>query len=154
MIPMIVAGLALSFLLWEFILGYPSANKEQQQLNAKEQHLLHKSAEAFFPEGGLLPSAEEAKVVAYLNNMFAELPRQQRILIRLLFRLIEHGPLIFGPLQARTTRLSMTARIKYFEGWEKSPLYFRRLVFLSLRSLITIAYFSCPRVEATLTAKD
>jgi hypothetical protein len=146
-------GLALLWFLWEFILGYPPADTKYKNISAKQQLLLIKSAEAFFPEGGKLPSASEAKVVAYLDQMLVQLPRQQRILIRLLFILIEHGPLIFGPLQVRTTRQSVKARMKYFEGWESSRWYFRRLAFLSLRSLMTIAYFSCPRVEEVLTCE-
>ena len=148
---MIICALVLAFALWEFFLGYPSSNKSYLNLNAKEQHLLIKSAEAFFPSGGKLPSAAEAKVVAYLDQMIPQLPRQQRILIRLLFVLIEHGPLLFGPAKPRTTRLSIEQRTKYFAGWESSNWYFRRLAFLSMRSLMTIAYFSCERVEHALT---
>ena len=149
----IIGALALIWFLWEFLIGYPRADSKYKNLNAKEQLLLIRSAEAFFPAGGKLPSAKEAGVVAYLDQMLVQLPKQQRILIRLLFILIEHGPLIFGPLQFRTTRLSIEARTKYFASWESSNLYFRRLAFLSLRSLMTIAYFSCPSVEQSLTTE-
>jgi len=149
-------GIAIIFfvwLLWQFVLGYPEARVECKNLVAREQHILAKSAEAFFPEGGSLPSAAEAGVVQYLDQMFSQLPKQQKILIRLLFFLIEHGPLIFGPLKARTTRLSHEARIRYFRSWEESSIYFRRLAFLSLRSLVTIGYFSSQSVETALMSE-
>ena len=145
--------LIICWSIWQFFLGYPKANTQCENLTAREQHVLAKSAEAFFPHGGALPSAEEAGVVAYLDKMFPQLPKQQQILIRLLFVLIEHGPLIFGPLKGRTTRLSQEDRIKYFRSWEESSIYFRRLAFLSLRSLITIGYFSSQKVETTLMSE-
>lgn len=141
------------WILWQFVFGYPAARVECENLTAREQYLLAKSAEAFFPEGGSLPSATEAGVVQYLDRMFAQLPKQQKILIRLLFVLIEHGPLIFGPLKGRTTRLSQEARISYFRSWEESSIYFRRLAFLSLRSLVTIGYFSSQSVETALMSE-
>lgn len=150
--------IAISFLIflwiiWQFILGYPEPSAECENLSAREQHLLAKSAEAFFPEGGALPSAAEAGVVQYLDKMFTQLPKQQQLLIRLLFVLIEHGPLIFGPFKGRTTRLSQEARINYFRSWEESSIYFRRLAFLSLRSLVTIGYFSSQQVETALMSE-
>ena len=99
-----------------------------------------------------MPSAADAKVVPYLERLVSRLPRRQRVLIRLLFVFIEHGSLLFGPVRRRVSRQSIDERRVTFGGWERSDLYLRRVSFLSLRSLLTIAYFGDARVNRMVEA--
>ena len=151
MIYLTIALIALTlFAFRELLLGYPPVGFQAAVLNRKEQAILRASAEAFFPEGGTLPSAEQADVVRYVDNMLSELPFRQRFLIRLLFMFVEHGSLIFGPNRARITRQGFEQRIETFRHWESSSMYFRRITFLSLRTLMTLAYFGDPAVNKEL----
>jgi len=152
---MIAAAFALALLALlarELWLGYPPARFVAAALSKKEQAVLAATAEAFFPRGGALPSAEQAGVVPYVDRMMHDMPRRQRILLRLLFVLVEHGSLLFGPVHRRMTRQSVADRIATLRAWELSSLYFRRLSFLSLRTLMTLAYFGDAAVRQAVTA--
>ena len=122
-------------------------------LSPREVIFLEASAEAILPSGGVMPSALDAQVVPYLERLLARLPRRQRVLIRLLFVFIEHGSLLFGPVRRRVTRQSIAQRRVTFGDWEGSDLYLRRVSFLSLRSLLTIAYFGDSRVNRLVEAR-
>lgn len=144
MLPIALGVLLLviaALLVREAWLGYPPPACETKVLTRKEQAFLHASAEVFFPTGGSLPSATDAGVVPYVDRTLADLPRRQRFLIRCLFVLLEHGSLIFGPVRRRVTRQTSAERLSTFRAWEGSDIYFRRLSFLSLRTLLTFAYF-------------
>lgn len=149
MIAIAVTAAAVSILgllvLREAWLGYPTP-RPARVLNRKEQAFLHVCGDTFFPGGGPLPSSDEAGVVAYLDHTLVQLPRRQRVLIRLLFVFVEHGSLVFGPFRSRVTRQSLAQRLATFRDWEGSDSYFRRTAFLSLRTLMTMAYFAAPSV--------
>lgn len=141
-------------LLREGWLGYPPKRLSGGSLTRKEEAFVVACEEAFFPAGGPLPSGHDAGIVRYFDRMVAELPRRQRFLIRLLFVFVEHGGLLFGPVRARITRQSREERIRTFRDWELSSVYFRRTAFLSLRTLMTMAYFDAPSVSAQVMSPD
>lgn len=143
-------ALVIALIMREAWFGYPPSRFVAQALSRKEQAILRASAEAFFPEGGALPSGEQAGIVAYVDGMMADLPRRQRVLLRLLLILVEHGSLIFGPVRSRITRQTLEQRTVTFRDWETSEIYLRRLSFLSLRTLMTLAYFGYAEVRSTL----
>lgn len=146
--------LVVVLLLREGWLGYPPKRLSSGALSRKEEAFLRACEEAFFPSGGPLPSGDEAGVVPYFDRMIAELPQRQRMLIRLLFVFVEHGGLLFGPVRSRITRQSAEERIRTFRDWERSSIYFRRTAFLSLRTLMTMAYFDAPAVSARVMSPD
>ncbi|MCC7542211.1 MAG: hypothetical protein IT379_38690 [Deltaproteobacteria bacterium] len=141
-------------LLREGWLGYPPRRIPGSVLTRKEEAFLVACEEAFFPSGGPLPSGRDAGIVHYFERMVAELPRRQRFLIRLLFVFVEHGGLLFGPIRSRITRQSRDERVRTFRDWELSSIYFRRTAFLSLRTLMTMAYFDAPAVSARVMSPD
>ncbi|MEO7331443.1 MAG: hypothetical protein ABI193_22905 [Minicystis sp.] len=144
---------ALGLLLRGVLLGYPRAPLAGSILSAKEQAILAASADAFFPPGGPIPlSGTEAGVVAYMDRYVRRIGRPQRVLIRLLLRLIEHGPWIFGPRPARFTRLTPAERIEVLRRMSLSRVYFRRLSFLSLRVMLTMGYFANDQVARQIGA--
>lgn len=121
-------------------------------LTERERATLAATADAFFPRGGTLPpSATDAGAVAYFETMLSELPGRTRFLIRLLVLFVEIGPWAFNR-KRRFSRQSPTDRVATLRSWEKSPIYFLRISFQSLRTLIAMAYLASEDVAARLGA--
>ena len=150
----LVCSLAILLVLfgWGWFGGYPRRALAGGSLSAKEQAIVAAAADAFFPHGGAVsPSGTEAGAVAYFSTLLAELPSGTRILIRLLLRLVEHGPWLLGPAR-RFTRQTAEQRVVTLRGWEHSSLYFLRISFQSLRTLIGLAYLGNDDVAGALGA--
>jgi Gluconate 2-dehydrogenase subunit 3 len=143
----LVAGAAR---LW---LGYPAA-PPRRTLARREAALLDAAAEAMFPPGGALPSGRAAGITASLDEYLAIVPARMRRLIRLLFALFEHATLAFPAPPPRGWRrfssLDAEQRTAVLDAWRTSRLFPRRLVFTSLRALLTNGYVADPAVLAAL----
>jgi len=146
-----VAGLVLAgWVGWRIWGGYrvPARGKA---LARRELGALAAIADALFP-GELLPrSGSEAGIPAYVDRLVAASAPRQRMLMRLLFFLIEHGTLLFpapGGLRGlrRCSAQPLAARAAWLEGWRTSALFPRRLAFTSLRAIVTLGYFADPAV--------
>jgi hypothetical protein len=120
-------------------------------LSAKEQEIVAACADALFPPGGPIPlSGTEAGVVEYMNRYVARAPRATQSLIRMLFHFVEHGPLVFGPTRGRFTRMTHEQRCAVLERMAKSPIYFRRVAFLSLRTMLSMGYIANSEVARSI----
>jgi hypothetical protein len=102
----------------------------------------------FPPGGGLASSGEEADVPGYVDRMLDVSQPRVRLLVRALLFLVEHATAVF-PAPGRGGRRRFTAldaaqRVAALEGWAQSALYPRRVVFTSLRALLTLGYFAHP----------
>lgn len=116
-------------------------------LNGREQAIIAACADALFPPGGPIPlSGTDAGVVRYIDRYLGRVPASQRRLMRLLFQAVEHSPALFGPTRARFTRLTATDRVAVLEAMSRSRIYFRRVMFLSLRLMLTMGYLAHPEV--------
>jgi hypothetical protein len=145
------AGTLLALLARGIFLGYPRAALQGVLLTRKEQAIVSACADALFPPGGPIPvSGTEAGLVRYMDTYLGRLPRVPRILVRLLLLSIEHGPWIFGPRPARFTRLRPVERVAVLRAMARSELYFRRVSFLSLRTMLTLGYLAHPEVQRQL----
>jgi hypothetical protein len=129
-------------------LGYPPPIlPAARSLTAKEQAFVAACADALFPAGGPIPlSGTEAGLVAYVDAYVARVPAGARALIGLLFFFTEHGPWIFGPRHARFTSLSPEERLRALDAMARSSIYFRRVAFLSLRTILSMGYLANPKV--------
>lgn len=143
-IPIILAAAALVVLAVRgFFLGYPRASFRSAVLTSKEQAVVSACADALFPEGGPIPlSGTEAGVVRYLDGHLHLMPAGTRLLVRLLIHFTEHAPWIWGPRRARFTRLSHDERMAALAGMARSRIYFRRVAFLSMRTLLSMGYLA------------
>jgi hypothetical protein len=125
-------------------------------LAAREVAGLDAAAEALFPPGGAIAcSGADAQVARYIDRLVAASHPRTRLLMRMLFFLIEHGTLIFpapGGVRGRRrfSSLALDERVEVLEGWQTSRLFPRRLVFTSLRALFTLGYFAHPPVLCAL----
>jgi hypothetical protein len=151
MIPLLLllaaAALLAALLVRALFLGYPRAVLRGVLLSRKEQAIVSACADALFPPGGPIPvSGTEAGLVGYMDRYLGRLPRVPRLLARLLLFSIEHGPWIFGPRPARFTRLRPVERVAVLRAMARSTLYFRRVSFLSLRTMLTMGYLAHPEV--------
>ncbi|MEP7122762.1 MAG: hypothetical protein ABJE95_17690 [Byssovorax sp.] len=135
--------LALAWLWRGVFLGYPAKDIPTRNLSRKEQAILAAAADALFPPGGPIPlSGTDAGAIPYLDAYVGRVDRTQRALMRLLFTAIEHGPWLLGPHFARFTRLDPASRIVFLRKLAKSDLYFLRVIFLSIRVMLTMAYLA------------
>jgi hypothetical protein len=147
LIVMLVVAIAIAavvaLLARGLFLGYPPAALSPAALSAKEQAIVAACADALFPPGGPIPlSGTDAGLVPYMDHSVQRLPRATALLIRLLFLFIEHGPWIFGPRLARFTRLRPEERVRALRGMATSRIYFRRVAFLSLRTMLSMGYLA------------
>ncbi len=146
---------AIGYAVVRIFLGYPRPAERLQILAAREASFLDAAAEATFPDGGAIPLAgRDAGLPRYVDRWLAALPRRQRLLIRALLFLMEHAPLIFsGPGRGglrRFSSLSLDQRESVLRSWAESSLFARRLVFMSLRAILTMGYLGHPTALRTL----
>ena len=150
----VVIGLVFAawlFLGWRLVTGYPPPALPDGVLNRCEQALVTAVADALFPPNGPIPlSGSEAGVLAYFDGYVRRSLPRQRVLMRLLLIFTEYSPLLFGPVRRRFTRLSQDDRLAYMERCSVSNFYFRRIAFLSFRTLMTMAYLAHPEVERAM----
>jgi hypothetical protein len=126
-------------------------NETLGTLNAREAALLKAVADAFFPPGGPIPvSGSEAGIVSYFDRYVGRSGARQGFLMRLLFLFTDLSPIAFGQQRKRFTELSRPARIQHLADAFVSRIYFRRVSFISLRALMTMAYLSNDEVARHL----
>ena len=150
-LPGLIALALLAWALLRFAVGYGRRDPALTQLSAREYALVCATADAAFPPGGVIPlSGTQAGIPAHADRYLAALPPRNRLLIRLLFVLIEHATLIFKAPGwdgwRRFSALSLEQRMAVLEGWARSRFLPRRLVFQGLRAVLTMGYFACPAV--------
>lgn len=139
-VSLVGAVFAIVALVRGVLFGYPQKALEPSILSGKEQAILSVCADALFPSGGTLPlSGTQAGVLPFFDAMLRELPRQNRLLIRALLQLLEHGPWIFNA-KSRLSRQSPQDRVETLRAWSQSRIYLLRTAFIGIRALLTMAY--------------
>ena len=118
-----------------------------QHINPREQRVLTAVADAFFPPGGPIPlSGSEAGVTAYFDRYIGRSGTRQAFLMRLLLLFMDLSPVAFGPQRQLFSRLTLEERIAHLRDAFTSRIYFRRVSFISLRALMTMAYLADDQV--------
>jgi hypothetical protein len=152
LIGLLVTGL-IAFVIDQTLLGYPPSEPGIRALNRREQALIAAVADTLFPEGGSISlSGSQAGLVHYFDASYVELPRNKRMLLSLLFVFTEYAPWIFGPERGRFSRLSPAARARAMNAMAESPIYFRRICFLSMRGILTMGYLANDQVARQIGA--
>ena len=147
----LLAALALGYAVSRVALGYPRPSRRFPSLSRFEVAFLEGAAEATFPPGGEIPpSGLEADLSGYTDRLLVASSPRMRLLMHLLFFLVEHAT-IFFPASGRLgwrrfSALDIEQRAAVLEGWRTSRLFPRRLVFASLRAILTMGYFAFPPV--------
>lgn len=151
---MLLRLLLLAAAIWgirRLFFGYPPLPGPTRVLAAREWALVSAAGDAMFPRGGAIPpSASQAGVPAYVDRYVASVPARVRLLMRMLFLLVEQATLLFpapgGGGRRRFSRLSVEQQQAVLEGWRTSRLFPRRLVFTSLRAILSMGYLADPVV--------
>ena len=158
---MVVLGVLLAlgggFAAWRVLAGRPEVPVEIENLMAPEYATLLAAASVVLPPGGPVGSGVDARDVVRRVDRFVGLQTTtNRIAMRLLFHLVEQGTVLFPPRgpssgrRRRFTDLSPEQRLAYLNGWQHSANPLRRTVFISLRTILTMAFFGEPEVLADL----
>lgn len=154
---LVLFTLAAAYAVWRVFAGYAPRPAGVDALAAREIGFLDAAAETLFPPGGAIRfSGRDAAIPRYVDAYVRVQPARTRTLMRLLFFLIEHATLFFpapgGPLAGRRRFSSLDAdqRVAVLEGWRTSSLFARRIVFTSLRAILTMGYFAHPGVLRAL----
>jgi len=139
------------YALTRVLAGYGPSQRQLRVLARREEAFLDAAAEATFPPGGAIEaSGLDADLPSYADEWLSRVHPRIRILMRALLFLVEHATLFFPAPAPRGWRrfsaLSPEQRAAVLEGWENSRLFPRRLVFSSLRAVLTMGYFSHPPV--------
>ncbi len=138
---LLLTSLLLALVLREVFLGYPPEVMGSRWLSAKEQAVTAAAAQTLFPAGGVLPSGVDAGTVGYFDHMMGELQPVARFQIHLLLFFVEHAPTVLA-LRPRFTRMTASSRVALLRAWSRSSIYFLRVVFTSLRTLLCIGYMA------------
>lgn len=155
MITVALWAIVLGYAVSRVAIGYPDPRRQHRGLGRGEVAFISSAAEAMYPAGGPIPSSGlDADLPGYLERLMAASRLQTRILLHLLFFLVEHGTLLFPtPGRGGMRRFSsqdVEHRVAALDGWAESTLFTRRLVFTSLRAVLTMGYFAHPPVVRRL----
>jgi len=155
MLTAILCALALGYAVSRVAIGYPDPRRHYRRLGRGEVALISSAAEAMYPAGGPIPSSGlDADLPDYLERLMTASRLQTRILLHLLFFLVEHGTLLFPtPGRGGMRRFSaqdVEHRVAALDSWADSTLFIRRVVFTSLRAVLTMGYFAHPPVVRRL----
>lgn len=134
--------------------GY-DAPEPRTTLAAREWAFVAAASDAVLPAGGAIgPSGSEAGVPAYVDRYVGNVPPSMRLLMRMLFLLVEQATLFLpasGPGgRRRFSDLSTEQRVAALERWQKSRFYPMRLVFASLRAILGMGYLADATVLRSL----
>ncbi|MCC6641046.1 MAG: gluconate 2-dehydrogenase subunit 3 family protein [Deltaproteobacteria bacterium] len=155
MLTWIAVGAAFGYAIARIGLGYPAPRVRTERLLRSEVAFLSAAADALFPRGGPIePSGTDAGVPAYVDRYLGDVPPKLALLMRCLFLLFEHASFVVrapgrGGMR-RFSSLSPAQRVAVLERWQRARLFPMRLVFTSLRAILTMGYFASPEVLRTL----
>ena len=96
MLVWLLLSAALGYGLVRVCAGYPRLERTYAVLAPREVALLRAAGNATFPAGGALsPSGDEVDLGGYTDHWLTLVPPRMRLLMRLLFFLIEHATLFW-----------------------------------------------------------
>lgn len=137
------------------LFGYPRPARRLDALAAREVAFVEAAGDAFFPPGGAVPpSGRDVDLPGYVDRYLGAQPPRIRLLMRLLFLLVEHATLLWpAPGRGGRRRFSSLAaeqRVAVLRAWSGSRLFARRLVFTSLRAIVSMGFLNHPSVARQL----
>lgn len=142
---------ATAYAVQRVALGYPAPAQRYRRLGRAEAAFLAAAVEAMYPPGGAIEcSGSEADLPGYVDRLLDASHPRTRLMVHLLFFFVEHATLLV-PAPARGGRrrfssLDSEQRVQALADWASGRWFFGRLVFTSLRALLTLGYFAYPPV--------
>ena len=151
MLGWLLLAIAVGYGAARVAVGYPRPQRRFIRLARSEVAFLAAAAEANYPSGGdVEASGLDADIPAYVDRLLNVSHPRTRFRMRTLFFLLEHATLFFpAPGRGGFRRFSSLwpeQRLAVLQAWESSRFWQRRLVFASLRAILTLGYFAHPAV--------
>jgi hypothetical protein len=97
-----------------------------------------------------LPRTEQQSIGFFIDDLLATLPPTSQNQARLMLRVVEHGTHLFDLRTKRFTRLAPPEQDAYLEGWMRSTLGARRVIFRALKTLAALGYYAEQRSWADI----
>jgi hypothetical protein len=155
MLGWILLGAAGGYALSRIALGYPEPAQRYERLAKHEAAFLSAASDALFPRGGAVePSGLDAGIPGYVDRYLGAVPPKIRFLMRCLFLMFEHASFVVNAPgkggRKRFSSLTPEQQVAVLERWRKASFFPMRLVFTSLRAILTMGYFAAPAVLRAL----
>jgi hypothetical protein len=120
------------------------------QLGAWSRRALRALAEVVIPSGPDAPSVDLDGILAFADDYVRYMPRLFRLLFPVGLMMLELGAFVLGPSLVPFSAMSLERRRRYVGGWVRSRSALRRDLIKGVKGLCLFAYYSDPKVAASL----
>lgn len=124
-------------------------------LSDHERRIVLAIGQTMFPRDGVLSiDADDAGVVAWVDDYLDRMPPFSRTQVRALLNTFEYGFAAWSGRPRDTFSAARPAdRTAYLESWERSSTYAQRQLHEALRTVLTFAYVDAEVVDRALRAR-
>ena len=127
------------------------SKKGYRVLSEREIRIIEAVSETLFPSQQADVTIDDVGVVEYFDDLFATVPLRERVLLRCLLALFDLQHIVIYPRRPRRfVRATVEERTQSLQSWEQSDIYFRRMAFQAIRSLVLWAYVDSPIVAEAM----
>jgi hypothetical protein len=126
-------------------------------LSDNEKRLVLAIGQTMFPRDAILPiDADDAGIVAWIEDYLERMPPFSRTQIRALFQTFEYGYAAWAMRPSASFAAAKPQdRADYLASWEQSTTYTQRQLYEALRAMFTFAYVESEVVtQAIRPSKD
>ncbi len=117
------------------------AVKELKVFDHKIYTILHAITDTIIPPGGAFDvDSEVVDPVLLFDNYIDSMCKLQLKTIKTIIYVIEYTPMVTR--LKKFTKMSSEQRLKYLQGWENSRISSKRNLFLLIKMLILMAFYS------------
>ncbi len=117
------------------------AVKELKVFDQKLYTIVHAITDTIIPPGGAFDvDPKVVDPVLLFDNYIDNMSRLQLKAIKAVIYTIEYAPLVTR--LKRFTKMSPEQRLKYLQGWENSRIFTKRNIFLLIKMLALMAFYS------------
>ncbi|MEQ1569462.1 MAG: gluconate 2-dehydrogenase subunit 3 family protein [Myxococcota bacterium] len=111
-------------------------------LSDNEKRIVLAIGQTMFPRDSVLSiDADDAAVVAWVEDYISTMPALPRGQLRALLNTFEYGYAAWsGHPRAAFTLARPAERAEYLESWERASTYSQRMMYEALRAMFTFAY--------------
>ena len=123
----------------------------EEKFSRRQEEILLAAADALLPADvsfRVLP--RDVHLAEEVRRFFTGMGRGHVTRIGLLLLFFEYSTPLFSLTSRTFTRLGGQERTLALQGWEESRFYFRRALFVGIKTLITMVFFGIPEVEEAI----
>ena len=122
--------------------SYPESSLDVQTLSDREVYIYRILGDWLLPTGGGLPgSGGDNVTIMRIDTLLTDLPPDQRLLLKALPLVFEHGTALNRFAQSRMSSLSSKERDRYLRSWTESTTLISAQLVAALRTIYALSYF-------------